>query len=193
MLSFIRMLLDFIVSISFDLIILIVIFQFLLELVDPNSHHPIKQHFLHYTEPLVGPIHHYLPFHRNIDIALLALLFLLENLKLILLFLLDWQFPNLFLLFIWSILLIINSFVTFYLFAVLFRILISWVLPIYSNHPSTQLLFILTEPILRPIRSKILPRKRFDWTPLLVILGLKLFSMLITYTLVLFKAPSFIR
>jgi YggT family protein len=193
MLNFIRMLLDFVVSISFDLIIFLVIFQFLLELVDTNFHHPIKQYILHYTAPLAQPLHRYLPSYKNIDIGLLFLLFILQNLKLILLFLLVWQFPNLALLFIWSSLLIINSFINFYLFFVLFRVLINWVLPIYSNHPATQLLYILTEPLLRPIRTLLHTKKGFDWTPLVVIIGLKLLSILITYILFLAGAPDFIR
>lgn len=193
MLNFIRMLLDFLVSISFDLIIFMVIFQFLLELVDPHFHHPIKQYFLDYTEPLIQPIHRYLPTHRNIDIALLVLLFLLENLKLILLFILAWQFPNLPLLLLWSIFLIIHAFANFYLFAILLRVLISWVLPIYSNHPSTQLLFILTEPLLHPLRKKMGSRQKFDWTPLLALVGLKMISMLISYILWLLGAPNFIH
>lgn len=193
MLTFFRMLLTFLVSVSFDLIIFLVIFQFLLELVDRHHHHPIKQYILHYTEPLLQPLHRFLPSYHSVDIALLALLFLLENLKLILLFIMAWQFPNLMLLFIWSILLLFNAVINFYLFVLIFRILISWILPIYSNHPATQILYILTEPLLRPIRSKIRTHRGFDWTPIVVIIGLKLLSILINYFLLLLGAPSFIR
>lgn len=192
MLSIIQAILSFFISVSFSLIIYIVIFQFLLEVVGTRHHHPIRQYILRYTQPLLDPIHRLIPNYREVDFALLVVLFLLENLKLILLFILAWQVPNLLLMVLWSIFLIINSFLDFYFFAILFRVLISWILPIYSNHPSTQIIFILTEPLLRPIRKHIPPWKGFDWTPIIVMIGLKIISMFTTYSLVLLGAPKMI-
>ncbi|MBA2655247.1 MAG: YggT family protein [Gammaproteobacteria bacterium] len=183
---------DFLVTISFDLIIFVIIFHFLLELMGTHYHHPVRQLILRYTRPLLDPLHKIFPNYRNIDLGLLFLLFLLENIKLLLLLLLTWQFPNLALLFLWSIFLLINTFINFYFFAVLFRLLISWVIPIYSNHPATQLLFLFTEPLLKPIRRRLPTIKGFDWTPIIVIIGLKILTMLVTYTLMLLNAPAII-
>lgn len=192
MLDFLRLLMDFIVTIVFDLMIFVVVFHFLLELISPYSHHPLKQFLLRYTQPLLDPIHKIFPTYKNVDLGLLFLLFILENIKLFLLFLLAWQFPNLALLFVWSIFLIVNTFINFYFFAVLFRLLLSWIIPIYSNHPASQILFILTEPVLRPIRQRFSPIRGLDWTPLVVIVGLKILSMLINYALILLGAPGII-
>lgn len=193
MLNFIQNTLAFFISISFNLIIYLVIFQFMLEFVGTSHHHPIRQYLLRYTQPLLDPIHRLLPNYRDIDIALLIVLFLLENLKMILLFILKWQVPNLLLMILWSIFLIFNSFLDFFFFTILFRLLISWILPIYSNHPATQILFILTEPILRPLRRRLPPKKGlFDWTPVVALIGLKLISMLTTYCLFLLGAPRMV-
>jgi YggT family protein len=192
MLSIIQAILSFFISVSFSLIIYIVIFQFLLEVVGTGHHHPIRQYLLRYTQPLLDPIHRIIPNYREVDFALLAVLFLLENLKLILLFTLAWQVPNLLLMMLWSIFLIFNSFLDFFFFAILFRVLISWILPIYSNHPSTQIIYILTEPLLKPIRKRLPVRKGFDWTPIIVMIGLKVISMITTYSLVLLGAPRMI-
>jgi YggT family protein len=189
--NFIKTIMDFIVTIAFDLIIFLVMFQFILELMGTHYHHPIRQLILRYTEPLLDPLHRVFPIYKNVDSGLIILLVLLEVIKLLLLFLLSWQFPNLALMFLWSIFLIINTFINFYFFAVLFRLLISWIIPIYSNHPASQILFIMTEPLLRPIRQHV-TIKRFDWTPLLVIAILKILSTLVTYTLMRLGAPSFI-
>jgi YggT family protein len=182
---------NFIVTISFDVIIFVVMFHFILELMGTHYHHPVKQFILRYTQPLLDPLHKIFPVHRNVDLALLILLILLEVIKILLLFLLAWQFPNLALILVWSIFLLINTFVNFYFFAVLFRLLVSWIIPIYSNHPVTQILFIITEPVLRPIRQMV-TIKRFDWTPLAVLVMLKIISWLIIYSLAVLGAPSFI-
>lgn len=192
MLSIIQGILSFFISISFNLIIYLVVFQFLLEFVGTSHHHPVRQYLLKYTQPLLDPIHRLLPNYRDIDIGLLIVLFLLENLKMILLFILKWQVPHLLLMILWSFFLIVNSFLDFYFFTILFRILISWVLPIYSNHPATQILFILTEPVLRPLR-RWFPRKRtFDWTPVFALIGIKVLSMLTTYSLLMLGAPRMV-
>lgn len=189
--NFIRTLMDFIVTVVFDLIIFVVMFHLILELMGTHFNHPVRQYILRYTEPLLDPLHKFFPVYRNIDLALVVLLFILEIVKILLLFLLAWQFPNLALIFVWSLFLLINTFINFYLFAILFRLLISWIIPIYSNHPATQILFIITEPVLRPIRQRV-TIKRFDWTPLLVLLVLKIISWLITYSLMALGAPSII-
>jgi YggT family protein len=191
MLTSIKILMNFIVTISFDLMIFVVTFHFLLELMGTHHQQPIKRFIIHYTQPLLDPLHKIFPIYRNVDFGLLGLLFILENIKLVLLFFLAWQFPNLALLFVWSIFLIINSVVNFYFFAVLFRLLISWVIPVYSNYPVAQILFIITEPVLRPIRQRF-PITGFDWTSLVVIIGLKIISMVVIYAAMLLGAPSFL-
>lgn len=192
MLSVIQGVLSFFISVSFSLIIYLVIFQFLLEVVGTGHHHPIRQYLLRYTQPLLDPIHRIVPNYREVDLALLVVLFLLTNLKLILLFILTWQVPNLLLMMAWSLILIINSFLDFYFFAILMRVLIGWILPIYSNHPSTQIIFILTEPVLRPLRRKLPIFKRFDWTPIIALIGIKIISMITNYILFLLGAPRMI-
>jgi YggT family protein len=185
------MIMKFIISVGFDLIIFVVMFQFILELMGTHYHHPVNQFISKYTRPLVDPLHRIFPVHKNVDFGLIVLLLLLEIIKLLLLFLLVLQYPNLALLLLWSILLILNAFINFYIFAILFRFLISWIIPFYTNNPISQALFIITEPLLRPIRQR-LSIKRFDWTPILVIVILKIISMLITYTLAALGAPWFI-
>lgn len=192
MLNIVQGILSFFVSISFNLIMYLVVFQFLLEVVGTSHHHPIRQYLLRYTQPLLDPVHRIIPNYREVDFALLVVLFLLQNLKLILLFILAWQVPNLLLMMLWSIFLIINVFLDFYFFAILFRLIISWILPIYSNHPSTQIVFILTEPILRPLRRKIPVWKGYDWSPIIALVGLKVISMFTNYCLVLLGAPRII-
>jgi YggT family protein len=127
-----------------------------------------------------------------VDSGLLFLLIFLELVKLSLLFILKWEFPNLALLFVWSLFFIIQTFVNFYFILILFRLLLSWILPIFSNYPIIQLVFILTEPVLRPIRQRFATIKGFDWTPIAALVSLKIIAYLVGYALVFLGAPSFI-
>jgi YggT family protein len=88
--------------------------------------------------------------------------------------------------------LIFNAFLNFYFFLMLLRLFLGWILPIYSNHPALQLLFLLTEPLLRPIRQHVATIKRFDWTPIAAMIGLKIISLLVIYALMLLGAPPLI-
>lgn len=187
----ITLLINFIIKVVFDLLIFTVIFYFLLELMGPRYHYPLKELILRYTQPLLGPLHRFIPNHRNVNVGLLLILFILETFKLFLLFLVAWQFPDISLFFIWTILLLFNAFLNFYFFAVFFRLLISWIMPIYSNYPVAQVLFMLTEPLLKPFRQRV-TIKRFDWTPLVAIVVIKIISMLISYTLMSLGAPRII-
>lgn len=72
MLNIIQTILSYFVTITFNLIIYVVIFQFLLEVVGSVHHHPIRQYFLRYTQPLLDPIHRIIPNYRDIDLALLG-------------------------------------------------------------------------------------------------------------------------
>ncbi len=192
MINFLSTLMQYIVSVCFDLIIFIVLFFFLIELSKTHVHHPIRQAILRYMGPLIDPIHKAFPVYRDIDTGLLFLLFVFEIIKLSLMFILVGQFPIITLLFFWSILIVINAFLNFCLLLMLFRLIISWMLPIYSNHPAVQLLFILSEPILKPIRHLFPTIKGFDWTPLAVIIVLKILSSLIVFILMQLGAPAFI-
>lgn len=185
--SFIIMLTRFIVTTIFDLMIFVVMFHLILEFMG-TYHHPIRQIILRYTQPLLDPLHKIFPVYRQVDVGLVILLVLLEIIKLVLIFLLEWKFPNLALLLVWSLFLLIRTLFNFYFFALLLRLIVSWAIPIYSNHPATQILFIITEPVLRPIRKRV-QIKRFDWTPIAAMIIAKLAAWLVTLALIALYAP----
>lgn len=71
------------------------------------------------------------------------------------------------------IILVIQSLITTAWLVVLGRVLMSWVDPTFSR-PLSQFLFSLTEPFLAPIRN-VLPRAgMFDFSPLVLLIGLGL-------------------
>jgi YggT family protein len=65
-------------------------------------------------------------------------------------------------------------------FAVLARVLLSWV-RVDPTHPAVQLLFDVTEPILRPIREMMPAMSMFDFSPIIALLLLNVLEGLLLY------------
>lgn len=82
-----------------------------------------------------------------------------------------------------SLLGIISSLFTLYIWVIIIRALISWVSPDPYN-PLVQILYKLTEPVLRPLRRLVPPHKLggLDLSPLIAILLLVLIRQTLVYT-----------
>lgn len=82
-----------------------------------------------------------------------------------------------------SLLGIISSLFTIYIWIIIIRALISWVSPDPYN-PIVQILYRLTEPVLRPLRRLVPPHKLggLDLSPLIAILLLVLIRQTLVYT-----------
>ena len=65
-----------------------------------------------------------------------------------------------------------------YIFLLIVQVVISWVNP-GSYNPITGLMAQLTEPLLRPARRLIPPAGGFDWSVLVVLVGLQLALILL--------------
>ena len=65
-------------------------------------------------------------------------------------------------------------------FAILARVLLSWV-RVDPTHPAVQLLFDVTEPILRPIRELMPSMGTFDFSPIIALLLLNVLEGLLLY------------
>ena len=71
-----------------------------------------------------------------------------------------------------SLLYLIDWLLRIYVFIIIIRAIISWFSPDYSN-PLIHFIIIVTEPILSPIR-KLIPTRRIDLSPIIVILIIEL-------------------
>lgn len=83
-----------------------------------------------------------------------------------------------------SLLGLISSVFTIYIWIIIIRALISWVSPDPYN-PVVQILYKLTEPVLRPLRRLVPPHKvgGLDLSPMIAILLLVLIRQTLVYTL----------
>jgi YggT family protein len=119
-----------------------------------------------------------IPGYAGMDLASLVLLWLLKTVELGLLVLVLGHGASLFGALGWAIPAVIELFLNIFLFAILIRVILSWLNPDPYN-PAVALLTRLTDPIMRPAQRLIQPIGGIDLSPMVVIIGLVLLEMLL--------------
>jgi YggT family protein len=118
-----------------------------------------------------------IPGAGGLDLSSLILAWLLKSVELMLVLLaLDVGAPLG--AFLWAIPELVNLTINIFLFAVLIQVILSWVNPGAYN-PASDLLYKLTEPLLRPARRILPDMSGLDLSPMLVMIGLTLLKMLL--------------
>ena len=119
-----------------------------------------------------------IPGYGGIDLAAVVLMFLLQILNLLLIFMLRGVPPGLGSVFILSLAELLSLAINVFLGAIIIQVILSWINPGAYN-PLTSLLYSLTEPLLRPARRMIPPVSGIDFSPLIVLIVLQLGKMII--------------
>ncbi|OZG74261.1 YggT family protein [Hahella sp. CCB-MM4] len=160
--------------------ITIVILRFLLQLSRADFYNPISQFVVKATNPFVIPLRRIIPGMGGLDIASLVLAILLQLLTYVLLLALRGSGIPLTLLLPLALLKVLDLTVQVYFWAIIAVIVLSWIAP-GSYHPAAQLLYQLTEPVMRPFR-KILPNLGgLDLSPILVFLVINAINIVISH------------
>ena len=168
----------FLIQTLFHLYILVVLLRLLLQLVRADFYNPASQFLVKITNPVIVPLRRAIPGLFNIDIASVLLLLALKISELALVSLLigqTWSIEGLLLLAVAELLgLLLNVF----LFSILIQVVLSWIRP-DDHNPLTALLYTLNEPLLAPARRLLPPIGGLDLSPIAVMVGLQLASMLV--------------
>ena len=168
----------FIIQALFGLYILAVLLRFLFQLLRAHFRNPVSQFIVTLTNPVLRPLRRFIPGYAGIDIASILLMLFLQILELFLISLLYGNTPSLDGLLILSIGKLLEMAVYVFMFAVVARIIISWVNPHLYN-PVTSLLASLTDFMMQPARRLIPPIGMLDLSPMVVFLLLGLILRLI--------------
>lgn len=168
----------FLVNTLFSLYILAVMLRLLLQWVRADFHNPLAKFLITITQPLLRPLRRFIPPIGNLDTASLFLLLVLTMVKLAIISSLAVKVPAISILAWASIGDLISLTFDIFKIAILIQVILSWVAPT-SYNPATILLYHLTEPLLRPARNLVPPIGGLDLSPLVVLIGLQMASMLI--------------
>jgi YggT family protein len=169
----------FLIEIIFGLYILAVLLRYLLARVRADFYNPLSQFLVKVTNPAIKPLRRLVPGYLGIDWPSIILLFFVQGLEIILISLVTSNhIPTPMGLFVLTFAYLLKGVIYVYLFIIFIQIVISWVNPGAYN-PITVIMYQLSEPILKPARRLIPSAGGFDFSPMLVIVGLQLLIILL--------------
>lgn len=174
----------FLLQSIFDLYIFIVMLRIILQWVGADYANPLFQLAARLTNPPLKPIRRLIPTLHGIDIAAIVLLLVLEIIKLtILIWLQIYAIPRIGGLGVLAFAELLNQLINIFFYAILGLAILSWFSPLAHN-PVIDVLYRISEPLMRPIRRVLPPIAGFDLSPIPVLIILKLLAIVIVQPLV---------
>lgn len=171
----------FLVETLFQLYMYIVAIRLLLPLIRAPFTHPLIQAIIRLTEPLCAPLRSIMPSSRQFDSAVFLLLILVTLIKLTLLLSLSSSWPalnGLFGLLLLTTAELFSLFISLFTITIIVEVLLSWLAP-QGYNPVFNLISSINAPLLAPVRQRMPLLGGIDLSPLVVILGLQVLSMLV--------------
>jgi len=169
-----------IIDTFFSLFMLVLFLRFLFPLIRVDYYNPFSQFVVKVTDPVLVPIRKVLPIRKSIDSAALLFIVFLQIIEICLLQLVHVGAISSTLDIIQiSVIKLVHVGFSFFLFAIIGQIILSWFAP-HNNNPAVGILFQITEPILAPARRLIPPVGGLDFSPILVLLAIEILDRLLT-------------
>ena len=169
----------FLIQVLFGLYLLAILLRFLLQLFRADFYNPLSQFIIKITGPVLRPLRRIIPAVGKLDTASLVLLWLLQALELALIALVLGISANLLQSLLWAIPELVELCINLFFFAILIQAILSWITPGGTRHPASGLLYALTNPLLQPVRRLLPLSSGFDFSPMVVMVGLVLLRMLL--------------
>jgi YggT family protein len=173
----------FLIQSIFDLYIFILLLRIVLQWVHTDPHNPLFALVAKLTNPPLKPFYRVIPNLHGIDLAAVGLLLGLEAIKLA--FLVGLQVntsPHLGGLLILAFAELLNQLINIFFYAIIALTLLSWISPV-AHGPLIEILVRLSEPLIRPVRAILPSFSGFDFSPLVLIIGLKLLTIVLVQPL----------
>ncbi|ASK35897.1 YggT family protein [Alloalcanivorax mobilis] len=170
----------FLIDIAFSVYIFIVMTRFVLQLARADFYNPISQFVLRATNPLLAPLRRIIPGYGGLDVASLVLILILIVAKVMVLLTIQYGGlpsgigPQLL---VYTLREFASLILNFIFWAVLIRVILSWVAPDPYN-PVVRVVVQITEPVMAPCRKLLPAMGGLDLSPLIVLLGIQLLKIL---------------
>lgn len=173
----------FLIQSFFDIYIFLMMLRVILQWVHADSRNPLVQFVSKITNPPLLFTRKFLSFYRGIDLGAIAVLLLLELVKFSLIILLtSGGFPHVGGLIVLAFAELLQQMISIFLYSIFIFVILSWFAPVI-NAAFIQVLFQITEPLMRPARRIIHPIAGLDFSPVIVLIFLKLIQIVITQPL----------
>jgi YggT family protein len=169
---------SFLVSTAVDLYILVLMLRFLFQVVRADFYNPVSQLVVRLTTPILRVVRRVVPGYGGVDWASVVLVLLLKLVERALVLGIGGVRAGPGALALLAVADLLGLLINIFVVAVLAQVILSWVAPRTYN-PLTALLHDVTEPLLRRARRLVPPLAGLDLSPLWVLIGLQLASILV--------------
>lgn len=177
----------FLLRLVFEVYIFFLILRFLMEKLGAHYYNPVSQLVIKASDFWLSSLKKIIPMVRGFNVSLLIGAFVLELIKLYLLLIIQSHLLPAFqgVLFL-SVAELGKAFVSLYFYAIIIRVIGSWFLAIQRATPLLEIVYLITDPMLRPFHRRIPTFAGVDFSPFLVLVVLQLISMLVLTPMVRF-------
>ncbi len=162
----------YIVKALTSLFLLLYLLRLWLPLVQADFRNPIAQGVMRLTSPLIIPARRFIPSIGRLDTAVIIVTYAIQYLVVVILLLIIQSMASPLVIAITSLLNLFILSLNLFFYAILIKIILSWVAP-HTYNPVSAIASSMAEPILRPFRRLIPSMGGLDLSPILAIVILK--------------------
>jgi len=164
---------------AISIFIYLFLLRFLLQKLGANYFNQVIQLLVKLTDFAVKPIRKIIPSFKGYDLGILLIVFVLQIFSVLLLVL--FKLPNVAAL--WGVLIIIiaqigGKFINIYFFAIIIQAIASWI-PALQAGPFIEVVYLITEPVMKYARRWVPPIAGFDLSPIPVLIALRLIDYIV--------------
>ena len=168
----------FLIEVIFDVYIIVLMLRLILQKVGASYHNPVSQLIIRLTDTLVAPLQRITPGFKGFDFAIILLVLVFEIIQMILLMWLRFDIvPGFGGTVVVAIGMIGRKLMNLYFWSIIIWALMSWI-PNLQRSPTAEIVYLITDPIMRRVRRVIPTIAGFDLSPIFVLIVLQLISML---------------
>lgn len=169
----------FLINTIFDIYIFILLLRIVLQWKGANYYNPICQALVKLTDPVVKPLQKLIPNMAGFNVAGIVIIILLTLIKFLLISAIKIHgLANPLGLLVWSVGDILNSVINLFFYAILFKVILSWINQ-GRHHPINDILELLTGFILHPAQRLIPTIAGIDISPIPVMIVLQLLVIML--------------
>ncbi len=158
--------------------LLAVLLRFLLQIAKADFYNPVSQAVIRITDPAVKILRNFIPGYKGVDFSTLVLAFIVEALAICgLILVYGGSIPSMANVITWAFVGVAMFIINIYYYAIIASIIMSFVMMFTGNpspHPLLQLVWQLTEPVMRPIRKVIPPLGGLDFSPIFIFIAIQI-------------------
>ena len=170
----------FIINSIAQLYLLVLLLRLLLPWMGINFSNPISQAILRLTSPLVIPVRRILPPLGKIDTATVVVAYGIQYLTILVIMLFLGAPPSIVPIAVTAAANLVILMLRLFVFAIIIRIVLSWLGGSGSYNPAIAMIDAITEPVLRPFRRFVPPIGGLDISPVFAIIILSAAAILIS-------------